>query len=191
MTDEQYIEKLMNKGFEQREINQLLKIYIYTKKYDFVLENIDLNIDNETLREIASFLRKEELDQNYFDLLKKAQEKDCNIVPYLLDKYNHNALQILINFEAEGHEIDNLKNPKFTAPSRLKYIDAFAFFRTGLKTLTLNENLEYIDNSAFKSCNLRNISMHEKVKYHPWAFKYNDIFKIKTVKKDIKEDKER
>lgn len=114
MTDEQYIEKLVNDGFEQKEINQLLKIYVYTKKHDFILENIDVNIDTDTLRKIADFVKNENLSPEYYSNLKNGQELDCNIIPYLLEKYSIGALSALIELEYEGRNIEILQNPKFS-----------------------------------------------------------------------------
>lgn len=114
MTDEQYIEKLVDAGFEQKEINQLLKIYVYTKPYDFVLQNININIDTDILRKIASFVKDEKLSQEYYNLLKHGQNYECNIIPYLLERYDTYALSILIELEAIGKDVEKLKNPKFS-----------------------------------------------------------------------------
>ena len=43
MTDEEYIEKLACKGFSQGQVNQLLKIYLYTKEIPKII-NLEIFI---------------------------------------------------------------------------------------------------------------------------------------------------
>lgn len=114
MTDEQYIEKLLEKNIDQSEVNQLLKIYTYTKEHDFIL-NYTEKLDTETLRDIATFFKKEDLSETYYDLLKRGQEHNCDIVPYLLIKYQDDVLKLLINMEIDGMNMENLKNPLYNS----------------------------------------------------------------------------
>ena len=71
MTDEQYIESLIEKGFDQREINQLLKIYVYTKKFDFIL-NVDTDIDIDLLRIISNNFKENKFTEDYLNSLRSS-----------------------------------------------------------------------------------------------------------------------
>lgn len=114
MTDEQYIGKLIGNGFDQRQINQLLKIYVYTKEYELDLSHIDNNIDEELLRDIANHFKNNVFNRKYVELLKSAMELDLDIIPYLVQKYDYDIMNRLLSLEHEGKDITYLRNPAFS-----------------------------------------------------------------------------
>lgn len=114
MTDEQYIGKLVGNGFDQRQINQLLKIYVYTKEYEFDLSRIDNSIDEELLRDIANEFKKNVFDKKYIELLKRAMDLDLDIVPYLIKKYDYEVANKLLSLENDGVDVSYLRNPDFS-----------------------------------------------------------------------------
>lgn len=117
MTDEQYIEKLILKGFEQRQVNQLLKIYTYTKKYELDLSNIDLSVDDDRLREIANDFREGKYnldDESHFYYLKYAIDSELDVVSYLDPKFTSSALITLISAERSGLDVSMIKNPNYS-----------------------------------------------------------------------------
>lgn len=112
MTDEQYIESLIEKGFDQREINQLLKIYVYTKKFDFIL-NVDTDIDIDLLRIISNNFKENKFTEDYLNSLRIGQDHECDIIPFLLEVYNKFVMASIMELEIDGFDITNLKNSKY------------------------------------------------------------------------------
>lgn len=115
MTDEEYIEKLACKGFSQGQVNQLLKIYLYTKDKTFNLDlsKLDVNTQDYKLRNFYQRLKNNEVSDIYLRLLNDGITLGINIDDYLDKNYDSKCLQILLSLENEGYNIDLLKNPNF------------------------------------------------------------------------------
>lgn len=115
MLDELYIKSLLLKSIGDDVVDQLLKIYTYTKDYDFALKYRKY-MDVDTLKKIVECVKEECFDKEYFEILKNAQKHKLNIVPYLTEKFDKDVLRVLIEAEIKGINVDKLKNAKFQEP---------------------------------------------------------------------------
>lgn len=116
MTDEQYIEKLYLKGFSNKQVNQLLKIYTYTTFWGLDLSSIDTSVDDGELRRIALSLKNHEFNNlpDLINVLKMGLNYGIDIISFFNPDMNHNVLSRIIDCAIKGYDITELYNPKYS-----------------------------------------------------------------------------
>lgn len=124
MTDEEYILLLIERGFEQSQVNQLLKIYVYTKEYGLDLSKLDLNVDEGKLRQFARDLKDGNVKHGLLSVLRDAQNKKINLTPYMDSKYNHHCLSLIIDCEEKKNDVSLIQSPEFSDEQLVILIDA-------------------------------------------------------------------
>lgn len=182
MTDEEYIEKLMNHGFEYSQINQLLKIYVYTKETGLDLSGIDLSVSDEYLRNFAQALKEGKIKHRFLQILNNAIERGLNVTKYINSNFKVDCLEVLIEFEKKGFDPTLLCDPDFnidqlhilmSAKARSLDISKIANPKYGVDKIKIfcdaldnNVNLaDYIDVDIYSARQMQTISGIFLMKY--------------------------
>lgn len=107
MTQEEFFTKLYKKEFNDRQINQLIRIY--TEGIDASYLNKDVEIDD--LRKLYQIIKaNDETSATY----KSALRGEVNIIKFINYNYDADRLQDLFYLEEKGISTDSILSPNFS-----------------------------------------------------------------------------
>lgn len=107
MTQEEFFTKLYKKEFNDRQINQLIRIY--TEGID--ASYLDKNVDIDDLRKINQIMK---INDAVSAVYKSAMRSEVNIIKFINYTYEPDRLQDLIYLEEKGISTDTILSPDFT-----------------------------------------------------------------------------
>lgn len=118
MTQEEFFTELYKKQFNDKQINQLIRIYTEGADASYFGNSIDV----DELRKINQILKdKNEISEIYKDALKNK----VDFIKFLHKEYDVERLRILLALEVDGINTDLILSPEFSD-------EQFNFLRKGL-----------------------------------------------------------